>query len=130
MKTLIENQRESILVIDDNATLLELIGDIFKKEGYTVHLAASGAAGLVVLQEHEVSVLLADRVMPSMDGLEFIKQARSVSSGTKCILMGGDLGVEVIARARQLGVFGCLQKPASRSAFTSTVKRALSDTLS
>ena len=64
----------SILVVDDNAEMLDSIGELLRGEGYEVVRAAGGAAALALLQDttKSISLVVLDMVMPGMHGLEVL----------------------------------------------------------
>lgn len=81
--------KPSILVVDDEATILELIRDILEVEGFTVLIARSGTAALRLLQHTSVSLVLTDLMMPQVNGLELAQRLRAdpKTAGIPLILM-------------------------------------------
>ncbi|MCX7984312.1 MAG: response regulator [Bacteroidetes bacterium] len=67
----------TILVVDDIPENLELFLDVFVDEGYQVLKAESGFQALEILSQHTVDLIVADALMPRMDGLELCKKVRS-----------------------------------------------------
>ena len=83
---------ETILVVEDEAVLRELVCHILTGYGYTILQAESGVKALDVWQEHKarVDLLLTDLIMPErMNGRELAEQLRSESMGLKVIFMSG-----------------------------------------
>lgn len=68
---------QCVLVIDDTASVRELLGDILQAEGYRLEFAASGAAGLGLAAAVEPDVILLDVMMPGMDGFEVCHRLRA-----------------------------------------------------
>lgn len=66
----------SVLVIDDEKDLLELVRYNFQKEGFDVLCASDGVTGLSLATEHQPSIVLLDLMMPGMDGLEVCRRLR------------------------------------------------------
>lgn len=66
-----------ILVVDDDPAVIELVRLMLTLEGLEVTAASDGAAGLAHLRDHHVDVVLLDRLMPGMDGLEVLAQIRA-----------------------------------------------------
>jgi CheY-like chemotaxis protein len=54
------NERNDIVVVDDNPALLSLLSEIFKEPGYTVRMAADGFEALAVLCDREPNILISD----------------------------------------------------------------------
>jgi DNA-binding response OmpR family regulator len=67
----------TILVIDDQRDLAELIRRILEREGFEVIIANSGRDGLQVAQEHRPDLVVLDLTMPDLDGLEVCRALRS-----------------------------------------------------
>jgi len=66
----------SILVVDDEAEILECMKLILEAEGFQVLTAADGAAALTVLRSHPVSLIVSDIRMPRMNGYQFYERVR------------------------------------------------------
>lgn len=81
--------KPSILVVDDEASILELIRDILEGEGFTVLIARSGTAALRLLQHTPIDLVLTDLMMPQLSGLELAYHLRAdpKTAGIPLILM-------------------------------------------
>ena len=70
-------ERERVLVVDDDEGLLHLMELALKKAGYQVTTANDGPIAVDILREQEpFAVMLADLMMPGMNGLELLRRAR------------------------------------------------------
>lgn len=69
--------KQTILVVDDEQDLLDLIEYNLKKEGYNVLKAENGQEGIAVAKEHKPNLVLLDIMMPKMDGIEACEKMRS-----------------------------------------------------
>jgi two-component system alkaline phosphatase synthesis response regulator PhoP len=69
--------RETILVIEDDDDILELLSYNLEREGFAVLRAETGEAGLQVLADTEPDLILLDLMLPQMDGLEVCRQVRA-----------------------------------------------------
>src|SRR5215212_9275324 len=67
----------TILVIDDEPDLLELVEFNLKKDGYETIVAKNGQSGLEIAQKHLANLIVLDLMMPGLDGLEVCRQLRS-----------------------------------------------------
>lgn len=67
----------TILAVDDEEHILELLSYNLEKEGYRILTADNGEKALNVLEEHRVDMVLLDWMLPGMDGLEVLKNIRS-----------------------------------------------------
>lgn len=70
---------DTVLVIDDDITLLTLIAEYFDKAGYNTLTASSGVAGLQAFYEHHPDIVILDVMMPRMDGWIVCTRLREIS---------------------------------------------------
>lgn len=102
-----------ILVVDDLEVLLDVVKYILESNpGFTVDTANSVAQALKFLEEHDYDVIISDYCMPEVNGLEFLKQLRSMNITIPFILQTGQ-GDEITAmEALQYGADFFLEKGA------------------
>ena len=80
---------ETVLVVDDEVSLLDLSEEILKSEGYKVLRAENAEQALEILSREPVDVLLSDVVMPGMDGYELAMQVQSLYPSIKIQMISG-----------------------------------------
>jgi len=68
--------KQTILVVDDETDLLDLIEYNLKKEGFNVLKAENGEEGIAVAKEHKPDLVLLDIMMPKMDGMQAVEEMR------------------------------------------------------
>jgi two-component system, chemotaxis family, chemotaxis protein CheY len=68
---------KKVLIVDDSASMRQLIAFTLQKAGYDVAQGVNGKDGLAQLEKHTPQLVISDLNMPEMDGLEFIRQLRS-----------------------------------------------------
>ena len=80
-----------ILLVDDNADYLSLLGEILQRNGYTIHTAQDGAEGCEVLAKSDIDLIISDIRMPRLDGLKLHAFAREIDryKKTKFIFVSG-----------------------------------------
>jgi DNA-binding response OmpR family regulator len=103
-----------ILVVNDEEALREIFVDALQAAGYRAMSACDGARALKVLAKERVDLLMTDILMPEVDGMELIMQARKAHPRLKVLAMsgGGRTSAEVLINiARHLGVQRTLEKP-------------------
>jgi len=71
--------REKILIVEDELSLLEALGDKFRHEGFESLVAKNGKEGLAVAIEKQPDLILLDIVMPVMDGMTMMRKLREHS---------------------------------------------------
>jgi two-component system cell cycle response regulator len=69
--------RFNVLVVDDEPDKRQLLAFALEAEGYEVHTAADGAAGLAAVAAHQPDLIVTDVMMPGMDGYEMVRRLRS-----------------------------------------------------
>lgn len=65
---------KTILIIDDEAEIRELLTIYLTNHGYATITAGNGAEAMTILQEQSIDLVIADIMMPQMDGLELLKK--------------------------------------------------------
>jgi CheY-like chemotaxis protein len=118
---------ETILVVDDEPIVRQIVKVALERAGYSVILAASGEAAIEQLRESPDSIggVLLDWKMPSMDGAATLERLRELRRDLKVIVSSGFARTEAEDRFREAGINGYLQKPYRVSELTNTVQKAL-----
>jgi response regulator RpfG family c-di-GMP phosphodiesterase len=66
----------TLLLVDDEPSILSALRRLFRPHGYRIFTAESGAAGLTILEQEHIDLVISDMRMPEMDGATFLKQVR------------------------------------------------------
>ena len=117
-----------VLVIEDDKDLRSFIVKIMKTEKHEVVAAANGAAGMKLLQENPVDLVITDIFMPEQDGISTIIELQSDYPAVKIIVIsgGGRLeSVNFLELATNLGADQFLQKPFSVEEMVAMVRGLL-----
>lgn len=104
----------TLLIVDDLMQVRMLLKACLDIGGHTVLTAENGAAALDLCREHRIDLLLIDRSMPGIDGLETIRRYRAANpdSATRIVLMTGDDGhSDPTAGPTALGIHRIMRKP-------------------
>ncbi len=104
------------LIVDDSSVMRKIIERSLRQAGLEsllVFEAASGIEGLVILKSKQVDIILSDINMPSMDGLEFVRQLRSqqLAPGVPVVMITTESSEEHVKQAIQAGAMGYIRKP-------------------
>lgn len=101
----------TILVVEDDPAMLQVLVGLFKKEGANTLSAANGKLALEVLAENQVDLVISDVQMPVMDGVELLKRIRAINPDIPLVLLAtGESQVDE-ATAISLGASGLMHKP-------------------
>ena len=101
----------SILVVEDDPSVLEMLHDALDLWGFDVFLAKNGREGMHVLATQKVDGILLDMDMPVMDGLTMLAELRQRECRARCVLVSAFLDNDVRTQARNLGVDRVMEKP-------------------
>jgi CheY-like chemotaxis protein len=118
----------SILIIDDEDPVREVLQRLLERVGHTVYEAADGKTALRMYAGNPTDLVISDIYMPEMDGIEFLIRMLDAFPEARIIALSGGsfLGKEEVLRdAAQLGAVGILQKPFSVEQCLEVVDRAL-----
>ncbi|HTH48162.1 MAG TPA: ATP-binding protein, partial [Candidatus Limnocylindria bacterium] len=121
-------QGETILVIDDEADVREVLAAVLRKFGYRVLVAESGDAGVELCRQHreDVRVVVTDMMMPGMQGAEVIRQVRTTTPGVGIVAMSGMMEVQQEI-SEEAGRFVFLAKPMRGEDVVAAVQSVLRD---
>ena len=100
-----------LLVIDDEAMVRESMVAYLEDSGYQVVAVNSGHAGLEVLEQQDIDLILCDLRMPNLDGLEVLKQVKQRNHQTPFIVVSGAGVMDDVVQALRLGASDYLVKP-------------------
>ena len=117
--------RGTVLVVDDEPSIVESLAKIFRREGMTVLAATDGDAGLELLRRHRVGVLLTDLMMPKTSGMDLLRAARTLAPETEVVLMTAYGTVETAVEAMKEGAYDFVTKPLKRAHVVRVVKNAI-----
>ncbi|MEK6776051.1 MAG: sigma-54 dependent transcriptional regulator [bacterium] len=117
--------RPSILVIDDEPAILEVMRLNLAKEGYHVLTAASGEQGLGILSEKLVDAVIVDYKMPGMSGIDFLEKARAKHQDIPIILATAHGTIEMAVNAMKRGAYNYLTKPLNYEEMILLLKQAV-----
>jgi CheY-like chemotaxis protein len=118
--------RPSVIVVDDESGIRELLVEWLVEEGYAVHSAADPTAALALLDDHpDITLLLTDIVMPGgLNGFDLARRARSLRPRLKIIFISAYSMAETVLAARSQAE-SILRKPFRHEQFMTQVRRVL-----
>ncbi len=104
-------RRARILIVDDEASMRELLAIVLRREGYDVSLAGNGAAAVAALESESFDLLISDIKMPDMSGVEVLRAARRLDPEMMAIMITAYASTESAVEAMRLGACDYLCKP-------------------
>jgi CheY-like chemotaxis protein len=113
---------QHILIVDDDAGIRDTMAELLELEGFGVSSAREGEEGLLRIQERRPDVIVLDRFMPGLDGLQFVERLRAdpLTRDIPVVLM---TGLAPDAGQRPLPVQAVLAKPFELEELLSTLRR-------
>lgn len=119
----------TILIVDDETDIRELIGEILADEDYRPVLAADAEQARKARREHRPDLILLDVWMPDCDGISLLREWKAedeIEQGDcPVIMISGHASVETAVEATREGAFDFIEKPLSMARLLSTVRAAL-----
>jgi two-component system chemotaxis response regulator CheY len=116
-----------ILLVEDSPTILSLLSSMLRQFGFSVNTAGDGVAGLEVLTQKEVDLIITDVNMPRMDGFTFIAKVRAQEALQKIpiIVLSTEKGERDRQEGRGVGANLYLTKPIQPQVLVDHVNKLL-----
>lgn len=115
----------SILIVDDEPSILQSLGGLLSDEGFDVRTAANGYEALKAIDRETPDLVMLDIWMPGIDGLETLKEIKKESPNTPVIVATGHGTIETAVKATKLGAFDLIEKPLSIDRVIFAIQNAL-----
>src|SRR5581483_8821775 len=116
---------ETLLLIDDDPAIQEVLADRLESLGYQVLAAANGQEGLALLEKEGPQLILLDIELPDMNGLEVLKEMRQREAEITVVIITAHGTVERAVQAMKEGAYDFITKPFEPAHIALTVQRAL-----
>jgi two-component system nitrogen regulation response regulator NtrX len=115
----------TILVVDDEASILRSVEGILSDEGFEVVSAGSGTEALEKIDQLIPDLVLLDIWMPGMDGIETLVKIKEAYPYLQVVIMSGHGNIETAVKATKLGAYDFIEKPLSMEKLLHSVRKAL-----
>ena len=119
-------KQQKLLVVDDIAANRDLLTRYFGARGFMISEADGGPAALALIRTEQFDAVLLDIIMPVMDGIEVLKQIRSIQARLPVIMVSALSAVHDIKLALELGANDYITKPVDLAGALTKLQRALS----
>jgi DNA-binding NtrC family response regulator len=116
----------SILVVDDEMGIRELLNEILTDEGHTVYAAESAVQARTIREQMRPDLVLLDIWMPDTDGITLLKEWSKTGQLTMpVVMMSGHATIDTAVEATRIGALNFLEKPIALQKLLKTVNKAL-----
>ena len=115
----------SVLVIDDEEIMREILETLLTREGYDVRLAASGAEGLELAKSRTFDAAIVDVMMPGIDGITTLEELKKIDDDLPVLMITAFASVETAISAMKRGAFDYITKPFKNDEVLLVVRNAL-----
>lgn len=101
----------SVLVVDDEEVMRDVLQTLLQRAGYAVHTAAGGADGLALARSRSFDAVIVDVMMPDIDGLQVLEALRHDDDSLPVLVITAFASMDTAVRAMQRGAFDYITKP-------------------
>ncbi len=101
----------SVLVIDDEEIMREILQTLLEREGYGVRIAASGQEGLDLARALPFDAVIVDVMMPGIDGLQVLEELKKQDDNLPVLMITAFASMDTAIKAMKLGAFDYITKP-------------------
>jgi len=115
----------SILIIDDEPILQDVLTSLLRNEGYSTLSATSAQDGLAILAREDVDLVLLDLMLPDMSGIEVLKRIRSEDPDQVVVLITAYSSIEGAIEAMREGAYHYIPKPFKNEEVLLTIRQGL-----
>ncbi|MDH5695710.1 MAG: sigma-54 dependent transcriptional regulator, partial [Dehalococcoidia bacterium] len=104
-------KKAKLIVVDDEAVIRQSLHDWLSDTGYQVFTAENGPQALETIQQEGLKIVIADLVMPGMDGIELMKRAKEISPEIEVIIITAYGSIPTAITAMRDGAYDYIEKP-------------------
>lgn len=115
----------TILIIDDEKGVGDILKKILSKEGYDVHAVTRGQDGVKLVREKDVHLVILDIKMPEMDGIEVLQKIHEIKKDVVVIMLTAYGTLTTAREAMKLGAYDYITKPFDNDFVKAMVKEGL-----
>jgi DNA-binding NtrC family response regulator len=119
------NRTGSILVVDDEEIMREILDALLSREGYSVRLAADAAEGLELARTVPFDAAIVDIMMPGMDGMSALDELKKIDDDLPVLMITAFASVESAITAMKRGAFHYITKPFKNDEVLAVLRNAL-----
>ncbi len=125
MKRMPDAPKETLLIVDDEESILDVTSEFFETKGYRIVTANNGRMAADIIASEKIDCCFTDINMPEMDGLELAEHIRMVDNTIPVIIMTGYPSLDNTIRTLKNGVVDFLVKPVNLNQLEICVRRVM-----
>ena len=104
-------RKDKILLVEDDSTLSFIVQDALTREGFDVVCASNGEFGLKLFKEADPDIIVADVMMPKMDGFEMVRLIRLTAPAVPVLFLTARTALDDVVKGFELGANDYIRKP-------------------
>ncbi len=117
--------KQRILVVDDDAKVRTLLGEMLTEQGYEVVSAADGTETLQRVDDNDLSLILLDFQLPDFDGLKVLGEVKKRQPALPVVMVSGFGTIKLAVEATKSGAYDFIEKPPDPNRVALVIKNAL-----
>ncbi len=114
----------SILLVDDDPGVLDLLSRFFDRRGWLVHGSSTGTGAIRTYEDEQPDLVLLDVELPDLNGIPVLRRLRDIDEDVTVIMLTGHSDVETAVEAMRIGAENYLTKPFELDHLSAVVERA------
>jgi DNA-binding NtrC family response regulator len=119
--------RATILIVEDDAAMRDMLREALDDDGYAVEAVAGGRAGVERVKQGGIDLVVSDVKMPDLDGLDMLREIKAVMPSPHVITITAFGSIDTAIRAVKLGAFDYITKPFEIDQLILSVEKALAE---
>ncbi len=117
----------SILIVDDEQNVSQLLKKVLSKQGYITYAASSASEALGIIHAHPINIVITDIKMPDMNGIELLKAIKALDTSIAVILITAFATLETAVEALKMGARDYIIKPFNLEEIYLSISRIVGD---
>jgi len=118
-------EKNDILIVDDDTSLLRVMEHHLREEGYPVTACSDGKQAIIIQKELKAPLVFTDIKMPGIDGIELIREIREFDQEAVIVVITGFPTIDNAVQAMRSGAFDFIQKPVDKAPLLAVARKAL-----
>lgn len=103
--------KATVLIVDDEQEIIDMLREFLSAKGYTVHTARNGREALAIVKKVHPHIVLLDIIMPEMDGITVLKEIKKIDSAVSIVMATAVKDADLARSAMSMGAYDYVVKP-------------------